>query len=251
MKFTKKFIVSFSIIFLILLLSSFIFFKAGFRPPILMFDYSAQDKQKLSGMDKEIFVSQLKFLKEHNFRVVPLEELVRLSKEKKAYPKIVAITLDGGYSNNLEIAKILKTFDFPATFFVTVNNINKEGYLGEEDLRHIARMAPFSIGSGTLNNNNLALLSLFELEKEVFLSKKIIENIVEKEINAISYPLGQFNEDVLRAVENSGYICGVGLDREVGKNTFSLGRIKITNKDTAKDLKRKLSGYYHILKIFR
>jgi len=251
MKLNKKNVVSFSIIFLLLAGCFFIFLRASFCPPVLVFDYFAQNKKELSEIDKKTLSSQLNFLRENNFRVVSLEEMARLIKEKKDLTKTVAITLDGGYGNNLEIAEILKTFDFPGTIFVTVNDINKEGYLGKEDLKYIAGIGSFNIGSRTLNNKNLTLLSKFELEKELFLSRRILENMLGVEVKSISYPGGAFNESVLRAVENSGYICGVGLDKGKANDAFSLRRVKITGKDTAKHLGRKLSGYYHILSLFK
>jgi len=226
----------------------FLFLQINYYPPILMYHSLGTPPVETPQVEKEIFKQQLRYLKEHGFKVILVEELAESIKKRKIERKVVAITFDDGYKNNLEAAELLKEFGFPATIFVIVNKINEEGYLGEEDLKYILANTPVNIGSHTLNHKYLPSLSLFELEKEIFLSKKILENMLGREINAFSYPLGGFNREALKIVEKAGYKCGFTTNRGKGKNIFALKRIKITNNDVGLNLWAKLSGFYHIFK---
>ena len=189
----------------------------------------------------------LNFLKDNGFTVVSLGELVKSIKEGNLGPKTLAMTIDGGYKNNLEMAKILESFSFPATFFVVVNNIDRPGYLDGDDLKSLVSNRLFGIGSHSLNYTYFPKLFSVKLQKEVFLSKKILENILGEDVEAISYPMGGFNEETSRAVESSGYICGVASSGG-SSDIFSLRRIEVRARDKAQDLEAKLSRFYYILK---
>lgn len=232
-------------IFLFLL---FIGFRLNYYPPILMYHSIGKTAIDTPWVSKQVFAEQMAYLKSEGFKVVSLEELAKFIREGKVRPGMVAITFDDGYKNNLEAVPILNQFGFPATFFVVVHNLDRQGYLNKKDLIHLVRTTFITIGSHTLSHKYLPSLSSFELQKEIVLSKKILEHTLEREVAAISYPIGGFNKEVLGTVEQSKYKCGVTTNRGKGKNIFALKRIKMTNKDLGLNLWAKLSGFYYLFK---
>lgn len=231
----------------LLFIGSFFFFlELNYYPPVLMY-HSISEKDNLA-VSKDVFIKQLEYLKNKKFKVVSLQEIAQAIKERKRIHKMVAITFDDGYRDNLEAARLLDKYNLKATIFVIVDKLGKEGYLSVEDLRFILNNTPVEIGSHTLDHKYLPELSIFEIEKELFLSRKILENFLDEEIKYVSYPVGGFNKEVLEVAKASGYVAGFTTNRGRGKNIFAIKRIKITNRDLGLNLWAKLSGYYHFFK---
>ena len=77
----------------------------------------------IDAMEPEWFERQMGHLARH-YRVLPLEELGRLARERKIPPRAVAVTFDDGYADNLEYAlPILRRWGLPATLFVVTGCI--------------------------------------------------------------------------------------------------------------------------------
>ena len=121
------------------------------------------------------------------------------------------ITFDDGYADNLyEALPILQEFSIPATFFVTSGFIgsNKEfpwdgGHsptrkeyrqLSHDELIQLANNELVTIGSHTLTHRQLSSLSYEEQKKEIIIGHHLLEELVGKKLNAMSYPFGNYND---------------------------------------------------------
>ena len=61
-----------------------------------------------------------------DYRVVPLQQLVRASPQKRSSKSRIALTIDDGYGCNWDVAyPLLKEFGLPATFFITTGQIDR------------------------------------------------------------------------------------------------------------------------------
>ena len=223
---------------------------SGREVSILMY-HSISSKGCNICVSNKKFLQQMKFIKKGRYNVLSLREYCSLLKEKRGIPsRSVVITFDDGYRDNLKAVKILERFNFPATIFLIVNRIDKEGYLTQEDIKEILKNTKVEIGSHTFSHKYLPSLGRKELEKEIRLSKERLEELFGVKIDTISYPVGGFNKEVLKIVKEAGYICGCTTNRGFSKklNRFALRRIKITQKDTPFTLWAKLSGLYYFFK---
>ena len=103
--------------------------------PILMYHYinDGEPSRSRLGVSPKSFERQMRFLKEHKYNVLALDELVDLIKYKKSLPpNTIAITFDDGYLDNYTNAfPILKKYELPAAIFVVINMIGKR--LGKEE----------------------------------------------------------------------------------------------------------------------
>jgi peptidoglycan/xylan/chitin deacetylase (PgdA/CDA1 family) len=86
-------------------------------------------------------------------------------------------------------------------------------------------------GSHTVNHENLNSLSDETVRFELQESKRILENHLEKRVQAFAYPYGgaeSFNEKIISALEEAGYVCAFttiqGRIREKGRHRFRLQR---------------------------
>jgi peptidoglycan/xylan/chitin deacetylase (PgdA/CDA1 family) len=139
-------------------------------------------------------------------------------------PKAIAITFDDGYQDNYENAyPILKKYNIPATFFLTTSFIgtgeipkwDKEYYTAEKALmlswKQVREMSGngISFGSHTLTHPFLTRIPLKQAQKEIHLSKDIIEQQIGKPVTTFSYPSGNFDSEIKEIVKEAGYSTAV------------------------------------------
>jgi peptidoglycan/xylan/chitin deacetylase (PgdA/CDA1 family) len=199
----------------------------------------------------QVFYKQMKFLKDKNYKVIPLDDYCRMLKDKKPIPKNIAIiTFDDGYRDNLKAIEILKKFDYPATIFVVVDEIGSPNYLTKNNINWLLKNTKVTVGSHTLTHAYLPDLNSTILRREIFDSKKSLEELFKTPVETISYPVGGFNEHTLKEVRSADYLCACTTNRGFSENIdrFALRRIKITNDDRGVSLWVKLSGIYNFFK---
>src|SRR3990167_9108992 len=177
------------------------------------------DPHKLCVSPKN-FKEQIKYLKE-NFNIVPLYEVIQDLADGQIKSGSVAITFDDGYADTLHAAlPILEKFGVPATIFVTVGSIGlPESFYWEK---------------GTEIKDRGRCLTK---EEEIMLSKKRLEEIVNKNISLFAYPFGSkdsFTSETTRLVKNADFISAVSSKKEKVFNfskLFAVPRINIRNCD--------------------
>ncbi|OUR78411.1 polysaccharide deacetylase [Colwellia psychrerythraea] len=94
---------------------------------ILQYHHVSDSTPASTSISPKQFEVHLKYLKDNNFKVVPLSELIEGIKNQQALPdKSVAITFDDAYIDVVTTAKpILDKFDFPYTIYVNPGIINR------------------------------------------------------------------------------------------------------------------------------
>ncbi len=233
----------------ILVISLSVYLKANYATPILMYhSLDAERVKDYAAVSPNNFLKQMEYIAKHNYKVISLEEYCRLLKTGQPIPrKAVVLTFDDGHKDNLGAFKILKQFDYTATFFIIAKKINKPGYLSMEDIDLALKNPKIKIGSHTINEAYLPDLSPKELRREVADSKIILEKLFFQEVNTFSYTIGGYTKEALKEVGQAGYLCACTTNRGFSKklDRFALRRIKITDRDSKIRLWGKLSGFYN------
>lgn len=85
-----------------------------------------------------------------------------------------------------------------------------------DDVRQLANTPGFSIGSHTITHQRLTRISPDDVAFEITSSKVNLENEIGAPVALFAYPNGEFNQDVISAVQRAGYSCAVTI--EYGKN---------------------------------
>jgi len=200
------------IILAVLALAFKLFLDFTYVPAILMY-HSIDEKEnetKLS-LCPAGFARQMQFLYEKGYRVISLDEMVDMIKNKTRVPhKTVAITFDDGYENNYTCAyTILKKYNFPATIFVITGKIGESGYLSWDELSQMQENN-ITIGSHTKSHPMLKYLPEKKIRDEVRDSKEILERNLGRKVKFIAYPGGSYDERVKSIVKESGYAAACG-----------------------------------------
>ncbi len=224
--------------------------------PVIMYHNIDYKKDSALSVTPENFERQMRFLKSFGYNVISIDELAGLLKDKKPLkPKTIAITFDDGFENNYSSAyPVLKKYKLPATIFVIVNEIGKEGYLTWSELREMSENN-IVIGSHTLTHAYLTSLDPETLDRELVLSKSILEEKLNRKVNVMSYPLGGFNEKVKEAVKKAGYTgaCATSPGKKYPNNDlYAIKRLRISRQcDNLFVFWIETSGFYTWIKEHR
>ena len=235
------------------------FIRTKYSPPILMYHrvFPGVNPEDRIVISPGTFERQMRFFKIHKYNVIPLEDLVLLIKEKKKIPpKTVAITLDDGYKDSFTHAfPILKKYNLPATIFIIVNEVGRiqNDRVSWEEIEQMVDSGLISIGSHTLGPEPLInSKSEEELKKEIFESKKRLEEKLGRPVNTFAYPEGCFNDKIKKFVIDAGYKAAVATnpgEKFSNNDLFALKRLRISqNTDNLFVFWVESSGYYNFMR---
>lgn len=254
----------------ILLIVSFSFKYAWWKPSItwdnpriLMYhmvrDHIPNAKfNKLRVLPQE-FEKQITWMSQQGFNFVTMSEL--RENWGKHPPKTVAITFDDGYLDNLTNAfPVLEKLNAKATIYVVVDRHERdwstykkahhnsgelmlEPKLSDLDVKNLSNTGFIEIGSHTVTHANLDKLSDTECLDEMVESKKVLEEIVGREVSSFAYPFGIYSARDVKLAKQAGYTHAVttieGVDDHQA-DMMQLKRIKISGKDSIFSVKLRL-----------
>ena len=187
----------------------------------------------------ERFEQQLRWLARWR-RVVPLIETLSPDNGRR----LVAITFDDGYRDNLTVAlPLLEKYSQPATLFVSAGFIGREGYLSEDDLREISRHPLITIGAHGLWHRHFNLLPADEARLEMVESRRILERITGNKIDLMAWPYGECD----RRLEQLSAECGYHASWSVWKgmnSPHSRWRVPVGRRDNMARFVIKALGFY-------
>lgn len=205
----------------------------------------------------DMFRSQLQWLSDNNYTCPVLSDFEQFHQQEK----VVFITFDDGYLDNLEYAvPILNEFNFKATFFVCSGYINKDNHLNasdghflyngltmlDEKSLQLIQSAKMEIGSHGVSHYMMSRLSKDEQYQELLFSKETLERLVSQRIISYSYPNGQkgaVTKYANTAAKELGYIyiCST-LWGTCNKKTPILHRCEMSHEDDLHDFTSKITG---------
>lgn len=116
----------------------------------------------------------------------------------------VHLTFDDGYRSLLAWAEQLGQLQLAATCFVVTAAIGQSGMLQAAEIRALAQ-AGIAIGSHSHSHRFLQGLTREELYAEIVLPKKILEDMLGREVTRMSLPGGRYDRATLRYACANGY----------------------------------------------
>ena len=207
--------------------------------PVLMYHRINQpDPTSSLTVSPESFAKQIEWLRKNKFRFLSLDEAIDRGMKISFWEKAVALTFDDGFHDNYENAfSLLRERRFPATLFVVVDWVGKEGYVSWNEIRELNQNG-IQIGSHSLTHRWLPeILNDTELESEIVKSKKRIEEEIGKEVRHFSYPVGGVDERVAEQVRKAGYraawVAGAKPNDIIRSSLFSIRRLKVSPGDSS------------------
>lgn len=181
----------------------------AYFPPVIMYHDIRTEPLNFMDVTVENFARQLDFLQKDGWQTLSMDEFVKIIESKKIFPKkSVLITFDDGYQGIFKYAAPeLEKRNMKATFFILPGALDKTSgdypHITTEELKILSENPLFSIESHTITHPYLNQLNSEEQDKEIGESKKILEKITGKKVQAIAYPTGAYDKYVI----NKSY-CG-------------------------------------------
>jgi peptidoglycan/xylan/chitin deacetylase (PgdA/CDA1 family) len=202
-------------------------------------------------ISKEKFTQHVDLLSSHHKNRTSL--VVPLTNPE---PTGVSITFDDGYSDTLTVAaKLLCSENLPFSVFVTAQNTihGNSNYLNKTQLTELCQMPNVTIGSHGFSHLHLADLPSDLIKNELRQSKQLLEDLIGKPVDTMSYPHGSYNAEVLAIAAEVGYKYAATSKwgaYSLGSNPLEIPRIDVWSYDNDKTLDQKLNGKWDWIKRF-
>ncbi len=188
---------------------SFSFVTSGI---VVLIYHFFEDESHSSGIEKpdekaymihiDSFRNQMKYLKEHDFQVITLDEL---SKNAVWTNRGVIITIDDGHDSIYSLAlPVLNEFGFKAELFITTDWIDSPDYLSAARIKELSHKG-MEIGSHAKSHKFLDDLDESMIAVELSESKSKLSSILGRTIETLAIPGGKYNKRVLEIAKTSGY----------------------------------------------
>jgi peptidoglycan/xylan/chitin deacetylase (PgdA/CDA1 family) len=213
--------------------------------PILMYHVigpaaGAEDYPGLF-LSTEDFRAQVKWLADNGYTAVTLIQVQDAWYDGGTLPKKpIVLSFDDGYLGQYLFAMpILEKQGWAGQL-----NLKSEGSdLSSKQVKTMYR-AGWEIASHTITHPDLTTLDPTSLEHELVGSKQELEKDLGIKIINFCYPAGQYNDEVVKAVEAAGYRGATTVNPGLAEKSmpFELNRIRIDAGDGPDQLAEKLSS---------
>src|SRR5579884_1732902 len=128
---------------------------------------------------------------------------------------IITTSWDDGHPLDLRVASVLARHGVRGTFYVPFRAVAGR-LLSVSQMRELLAMG-MEIGSHTVTHPVLTRLPLDEVDHELRDSRRMLEDLLGREVTSFGYPRGKFNAMVAQRAALAGYrICRTTVDFQNG-----------------------------------
>jgi peptidoglycan/xylan/chitin deacetylase (PgdA/CDA1 family) len=196
-----------------------------------------------------LFESQLRYLRDNGYKVIPLRELTDyyFGKRQALQPHSVVITVDDGHiSVHRDMFPLVKKYHIPVTLFIYPSAISNAPYaMTWAQLKEMQETGFLEFQSHTFWHPNFKKdkkrLKPAEYENFVGMQLKKSKEKLEKELNVrvnmLAWPFGIYDDDLIHNAKEAGYVATFTMERHPANtldNVMALPRYLITNGETGK-----------------
>jgi peptidoglycan/xylan/chitin deacetylase (PgdA/CDA1 family) len=246
------------------------------RPYIVILNYHSISKNDPNNSDKwsisaNMFDKQMKYLVDNNAEIISLSDIENIYLKNFSNNKFyVCITFDDGFEDNYNNAiPILKKYGINnATFFIVVDSLinnfdtawwlenNKNSKLMNVEQIKNLRNNGYEVGSHALSHQNFKNVNDNELEKELIISKKILDAKCNLNCKSIAIPFSisgnpkkeQIVKDIcLKNGYNFSFLGRFGYVKNKNYNRTDLPRIPVYGFDSMKTFILKVNGKFNLV----
>lgn len=225
-------------------------------PPVVVYHRFGAVASDGMTVRTSVFAAQLEFLKENNVTVVPLRKIVdRVRGGTEPLPdKAVAITVDDGHrSVYTEMLPLVQRFNIPVTLFIYPSAISNASYaLTWRQLEELRQSGLFDIQSHTYWHPNfrqekrrLAAGAYRDFVRmQLVKPRQILSRRLGKSADMLAWPFGIYDDELIAAAGDAGYVAGFTLDRRHPSPTdrpLALPRYLITDAVSLREFQRLLA----------
>lgn len=230
--------------------------------PILMYHQIDQPPARGTGLRGLIvapssFAWQMRMLRLMGYRGCSMRDLEPYLRGEKT-GKVVGITFDDGYQNNLDHAlPVLQQQGFTATCYgvshmIGGTNAWDAGKVAEKPLMTQAHWrawcaAGMDAGSHTQTHADLSAIPLAQARLQITQSKHELEHTVGAEVRHFCYPYGRYDAQHAQIAREAGYTTATTTRRgraSIGGDPYTLPRIMVARATNPLQFFMKIATAY-------
>jgi peptidoglycan/xylan/chitin deacetylase (PgdA/CDA1 family) len=172
----------------------------------------------------EKFELQMKWLKDNGYTVIPLKQLVNYLQGKNLNlpTKPIVITADDGWKSDYTyMSPIARKYHIPITLFIYPGTISGgKNALTWDQLKELIKTGLFDFQDHTLTHPNFKQAKKHMsqnaykklVQRELFDSKKILENKLGVKIDYLAWPFGIYDSYLEKQAAKAGYSMAFTID---------------------------------------
>lgn len=193
------------------------------------------------------FRTQVEYLKQHGYQIVPLRMVVShlLGKGPAPPAHSVVITVDDGHASVFtEMLPIVREFKMPVTLFIYPSAISNASYAMKWDqLAELSRTGLFDIQSHTYWHPNFKT-ERKRLAPDAFQSfltmqfvkpRAVLKSKLGVDADMLAWPFGIYDDELTAKAHEAGYVAAFTLDRRPitsRERILALPRYLVLDKDS-------------------
>ncbi len=203
-----------------------------------------------------VFESQLKWLKDNQYTVIPLRTLVNYLRGEgpPPPPKSVVITADDAHKTvYTEMLPLVRKYGIPVTLFIYPSAISNASYaMTWEQLKEVQQTGLFDLQSHTFWHPNFKRekkkLKPAEYQKLVDSQLQKSKAVLEKRLSTVdllAWPFGIYDDYLENEASKAGYVAAFSIDRRHARKSekiMALPRYLMVNGDGTKNFAAIITG---------
>jgi peptidoglycan/xylan/chitin deacetylase (PgdA/CDA1 family) len=153
------------------------------------------------------FEAMLKYLRDNGYHSITAKDLWWSLDQTAPLPaKPVMLTFDDGYADAYGVVlPLLKAYGMTGVFFVTVNLVDKPGYISRAELKALADEG-MDIESHAMDHVPMSTKSLAEQSYQMCRSRDFLNLWTGTDVRHFAYPSGDYNDQSGVALQKCGYL---------------------------------------------
>lgn len=203
------------------------------------------------------FESQLRYISDHGYHVVPLQSAVEYLNGKAVGlpPNPIVITADDGHiSVYTYMAPLMKRLGIPVTLFIYPSAISNADYaMTWQQLTELKGTGLFTIQSHTYWHPNFKIekrrLSAPEYDRfvdaQMVKAKEVLEKRTGAKVDMLAWPFGIYDDELIKKARTAGYGAAFTIERRHatrGDDIMALPRYLIVDTDKGRTFSLLLAG---------
>ncbi len=206
----------------------------GVRVPILVYHKFGSRAPGEFTLRTATFAWQLHYLSAHGYQVIRLRDYIeyRRGLGPSPPPRSVILTADDGrHCVFTDMLPLVRAYHDPVTLFIYPSAISNASYaMSWAQLAELVHTGLFDVESHTYWHPNFriekqqlapARYSAF-VRMQLRLSKQVLERRLGIQVEALAWPFGVYDAELMREASRAGYVAAVTLERRSAGPTDSL-----------------------------
>jgi peptidoglycan/xylan/chitin deacetylase (PgdA/CDA1 family) len=229
----------------------------SFSVPILLYHRFGATVADGMTITTTVFESQMKYLHDNGYTVIPLRQLVDHYRGKAPAPKpksVVIVEDDAHKSVYSDMLPVIRKYGYPVTIFAYPSAISNAKYaMTWDQLRELKKTGLFDVQSHTYWHPNfkkerkrLSGPALDQLVMtQLFKSKARLETELGGQVDMLAWPFGINDDYLIGKAREAGYVATFTIDRRhatAADQVMKLPRYLLVNADSGKAFVQLLEG---------